>query len=88
MCLLLLSLKAIERVCTQKRSNASCDEKALHSEKKGTKQPGTDNMARVPKKPRNTATFARSMGAPTQLTILKIAIGLRKTEQKKSFLRR
>jgi hypothetical protein len=32
--------------------NASLDEKALHSEKKGTKQPGTDHSPRVPKKAR------------------------------------
>jgi hypothetical protein len=32
------------------KSNASCNEKALHSNKKGTKQPGTDNSARIPKK--------------------------------------
>ena len=41
------------RVCGQERSkkcNASCNEKASHSKKKGTKQPGTDNSARVPKK--------------------------------------
>ncbi len=53
MCLLLLSLEAIECVCGQERSkkpNASCNEKASHSEKKGTKRPGTDNNARVPKK--------------------------------------
>ncbi len=52
---LLLSLEAIERVCGQersKKSNASRNEKALHSEKKGTKRPGTDNNARVPKKAR------------------------------------
>jgi hypothetical protein len=52
---LLLSLKAIEHVCGQERSkkfNASRDEKASHSEKKGTKQPGTDNSARVLKKAR------------------------------------
>ncbi len=51
--LLLLSLEAIEHVCGQERSdkpNASRDEKALHSEKKGTKQPGTDHSPRVPKK--------------------------------------
>ena len=51
--LLLLSLKVIERVCVQERSkkpNASCDKKALHSNKKGMKQPGTDPTARVPKK--------------------------------------
>jgi hypothetical protein len=50
---LLLSLEAIKRVCGQersKKSNASCNEKALHCKKKGTKRPGTDNSARVPKK--------------------------------------
>ena len=47
---LLLSLKAIGRVCNQERSNASPNKKALHSDKKGTKQPGTDTTARVPKK--------------------------------------
>ncbi len=52
--LLLQSLKAIERVCGQERSdksNPSCDEKPLHSEKKDTKQPGTESP-RVPKKVR------------------------------------
>ena len=52
---LLLSLEAIERVCGQERSdkpNASCNEKASHSEKKGTKQPGTDHTPRVPRKAR------------------------------------
>jgi hypothetical protein len=52
---LLLSLEAIERVCGQERSeksNASRDEKALHSKKKGLKRPGTDNNVRVPKKAR------------------------------------
>ena len=40
MCSLPLSLKVIKRVCGQERSkkiNASCNEKALHSKKKGTK---------------------------------------------------
>jgi hypothetical protein len=52
---LLLSLEAIECVCGHERSeksNASRDKKASHSEKKGTKRPGTDNNARVPKKAR------------------------------------
>jgi hypothetical protein len=52
---LLLSLEAIKRVCGQERSdksNTSCDKKALHSEKKGTKQPGTDHSPRVAKKVR------------------------------------
>jgi hypothetical protein len=53
--LLLLSLEAIERVCGQvtfKKSNASCDKKALYSKKKGTKQPGTEATARISKKTR------------------------------------
>ncbi len=51
---LLQSLKAIERVCGQersKKSNPSCNKKALHSKKKGTKQPGTESP-RVLKKVR------------------------------------
>ncbi len=51
--LLLLSLEAIEHVCSQERSeksNVSSNKKTSHSEKKGTQQPGTDNSARVPKK--------------------------------------
>jgi len=54
MCSLLQSLEAIERICGQEgsnKSNPSRDEKALHSEKKGTKRPGTES-ARVPKKAR------------------------------------
>ncbi len=38
--------------------------------------------------PRNTATFARSTGARTRHTILEIAVGLRKTEQKIQFSHR
>ena len=51
---LLQSLEAIERVCGQEgssKSNPSRDEKASHSEKKGTKRPGTESP-RVPKKVR------------------------------------
>ena len=48
--LLLLSLEAIERVCSQERSTASPNVKALHSKKKGTKRPGANTTARVPKK--------------------------------------
>jgi hypothetical protein len=53
--LLLLSLKAIKRVCGQEgpdKSNPSHDEKPLRSEKKGTERPGTDSSPRVPKKVR------------------------------------
>jgi hypothetical protein len=35
-----------------KKSNPSCDKKALHSKKKGTKRPGTESPRRVPKKVR------------------------------------
>jgi hypothetical protein len=50
MCSLLMSLKAIERVCTQKKSNAQSGKKASNKGKKGNKQPGTESMAWVPKK--------------------------------------
>ncbi len=49
---LLQSLEAIERVCGQEGSNKSnpfCEKKPSHSNKKGTKQPGTESL-RVPKK--------------------------------------
>jgi hypothetical protein len=51
---LLQFLEAIERVCGQEgsnKSNPSCNKKASHSEKKGTKLPGTES-SRVPKKVR------------------------------------
>ena len=84
---LLLSLEAIEHVCCQersKKSNASRNEKASHSNKKGTKRPGTDYSPRVPKKARTEkhCDLARSMGARSRCTILEIAVGLRKTERK------
>jgi len=44
---LLQSLEAIERICGQEgsnKSNPSRDEKPSHSEKKGTKQPGTESL--------------------------------------------
>ncbi len=50
MCLLLMSLKAIEHVCSQEKSSAQFSEKASHKGKKGNKQPGTDATIRVHKK--------------------------------------
>ncbi len=50
---LLLSFEAIKHVWGQERSNRSNafhDEKATHSEEKGTKRPGTDHSPRVPTK--------------------------------------
>jgi len=85
---LLQSLEAIERVFGQEgsnKSNPSRDEKPSHSEKKGTKQPGTESP-RVPKKShvlRSIATCARSMGAHTRPTILAIVVVLKRTEQRK-----
>ncbi len=49
-CLFLMSLKAIELVCTQEKSNAQFDKKAFNKGKKGNKQPGTDAADRFPKK--------------------------------------
>jgi hypothetical protein len=51
---LLQSLEAIKRVCSREgseKSNPSRNKKPSHSEKKGTKQPGTESP-RVPKKVR------------------------------------
>ena len=84
---LLLSLEAIERVCSQERSeksNVSSNKKTLHSEKKGTQQPGTDNSARVPKKAcaKKHCNLCKKLGVHTGCTILEIAVGSRKTERK------
>jgi hypothetical protein len=48
--LLLTSLEAIECVCTQEKAKSESSEKASHIDKKGEKHPGTESMARVPKK--------------------------------------
>jgi hypothetical protein len=63
--LLLQHLEAIERVCTQERSNAQSTEKASMKNKKGNKRPGTESTYKIPKKfvPRSIATCARNMGA-------------------------
>jgi hypothetical protein len=47
---LLASLEAIERVCVQEKSNAQTSKKASNKGKKGNKRPGTESLARVPKK--------------------------------------
>ncbi len=48
--LLLTSLEAIERICTQEKAKSESSKKASHKGKKGKKHPGTKSMARVPKK--------------------------------------
>jgi hypothetical protein len=50
MCLLLVSLKAIERLCTQEKSNAQSSKKASNKGKNRNKGPGTDATIRVSKK--------------------------------------
>jgi hypothetical protein len=49
---LLMSLKAIERVCTQKKSSTQSGKKASNKGKKGNKQSGTEARIRVPQKAR------------------------------------
>ncbi len=48
--LLLTSLEAIKRVCTYKKCKSESSEKSSHKSEKGKKCPGTNSMARVPKK--------------------------------------
>jgi hypothetical protein len=48
--LLLASLEAIERMCTQEKTKTESSEKASHKDENGKKQPGTEPTARVPKK--------------------------------------
>jgi hypothetical protein len=47
--LLLVFLEVIERICTQRKANAQSGKKASAKSKKGTKQPSTESMNRVPK---------------------------------------
>jgi hypothetical protein len=52
MCLLLISLEAIERVCTYKKGKSESSKKSSHKSKKGKKCPGTKATIRVLKKVR------------------------------------
>jgi hypothetical protein len=45
-------LEAIEHVCTYKEGKLESSEKSSKKDEKGKKRPGTDSMARVPKKVR------------------------------------
>ncbi len=47
---LLTSLEAIKHVCTHEKAKTEFSEKASPKGKKGKKRPGTETMARVPKK--------------------------------------
>jgi hypothetical protein len=48
--LLLRSLEEIEHICTREKAKLESSKKASHKGKKGKKHPGTESMARVPKK--------------------------------------
>ncbi len=50
MYLLQTLLEAIKRVCTYKKGKSESSKKSSNKGKKGKKRPGTDSMARVPKK--------------------------------------
>jgi hypothetical protein len=62
--LLLISLQAIERVCTQEKSNAQSNKKAFKKGKKGNKDLLMSLWPESPRKlaPRSIGTSARSMG--------------------------
>ena len=85
---LLTLLEAIERVCTHEKGKPDeKSEKSSFNGKKGKKRPGTDPMARVPKKVqfdnlRRIATCVRNMGAHIPLTQLVNVVSMRKTELK------
>ncbi len=48
--LLLTSLEVIKHVCTYEKGKSESSEKSSNKSKKGQMRPGTDSMARVPKK--------------------------------------
>jgi hypothetical protein len=50
LCLLLTSLEAIECVYTHEKTKLESSKKTSHKGKKGKNHPGTESMARVPKK--------------------------------------
>ncbi len=50
MCLLLISLEAIECICTYEKAKLDSSEKASKKGKTGEEHPSTDSTARVPKK--------------------------------------
>jgi hypothetical protein len=88
MCLLLMSLEAIERICTHEKAKLESPKKASYKGKKGKKHPGTKSMARFPTKSvsKSIVTCARGMGAHTPRTIPRIVVGMRKAERRNLIL--
>jgi hypothetical protein len=83
--LLLPLLEAMERVCTYKKGKPESSKKSSNKGKKGKKCPGTDSMARVPKKVLffiSIVTCARSMGVGIPRTTLMIVVDSRRTERR------
>jgi hypothetical protein len=67
-CWLLTLLEAIKRVCTYEKNKPESSEKSSNKGKKGKKHPGTNSMARVPKKvhfEKNCNLFKKHGGAYT-----------------------
>jgi hypothetical protein len=83
---ILISLEAIQGVCTQEKSNAKSNKKASNKGKKGNKRSGAESTARDPIKlaPRSIATSARSMGAcilcKTQKNVVSMRSWIRKSQ--------
>ncbi len=50
--LLLTTLEAIKRICTHEKAKLESFKKASRKGEKGKKRPGTESMAKVPKKVR------------------------------------
>ena len=57
-------------------------DKSFNKGEKGKKRPGTDSMARVPKKVRFEKHCARSMGAGILCATLVIVVDSRRTERR------
>ena len=84
---LLQCLEAIERVCTQERSNAQSTEKASTKNEKGNKRPVTESTYKIPKKSWNREALRpvqETWGRIYHAQIHKIVVGKRRAETKNS----
>ncbi len=80
--LLLTSLEVIKCVCTYEKGKSESSKKSSNKGKKGKKRPGTNSMARVPKKvhfEKNCDLCKKHGGAYTTHKTLMIVIGLKRT---------
>ncbi len=88
--LLLMFLKAIERICTQENSNAQSGKKASNKGKKGNKRHGTEPMARVPKKActEKHCNLCKKHGARILCTTRETVVSMSKMGRRSRFLHR